>query len=98
MARPRCPALILLPASFSLPFSSLSAKMAASIVSSDFLSKAGTMYLGERLWNKVSWGKEAKSGDAASRSIMKAFAWRAFAMVNTLIISIFFAKSVKVGK
>lgn len=30
-----------------------SAKMAASIVSSDFLSKAGTMYLGERVWNKA---------------------------------------------
>ena len=71
--------------------------MAASIVSSDFLSKAGTMYIGERLWNKVSWGKEAKAGDAASRSVIKAIAWRAFAMVNTLIISIFFAKSVKIG-
>ena len=30
-----------------------SAKMAASIVGSDFLSKAGTMYIGERMWNKV---------------------------------------------
>lgn len=45
----------------------------------------------------MNWGKEAKAGDAASRSIMKAFAWRAFAMVNTLIISLFFAKNVKVG-
>lgn len=45
----------------------------------------------------MNWGKEAKAGDAASRSIMKAFAWRAFAMINTLIISLFFAKNVKVG-
>lgn len=30
-----------------------SAAVAASIVSSDFLSKAGTMYIGERVWNRV---------------------------------------------
>lgn len=34
-------------------FFSGDARMAASIVGSDFLSKAGTMYLGERMWNKV---------------------------------------------
>ncbi len=45
----------------------------------------------------MNWGKEAKAGDAASRSIMKAFAWRAFAMVNTMIISLFFAKNMKIG-
>lgn len=131
-----------------------SAAVAASIVSSDFLSKAGTMYLGERVWNRVSgdtrrragmgrtvhgntslisflprlggthhvslllppppppmsmpmrvcmvcalqvsWGKKNK-GDSASRSVIKAVAWRAFAMVNTLVVSFFIAKSAKTG-
>lgn len=83
----------LITASTSLFFSG-DLKVAASIVSSDFLTKAGTMYLGERVWNRVKWGKDDKE-DKASRSVIKAFAWRGFALVNTLIISLVFSKSAK---
>lgn len=44
----------------------------------------------------MSWGKKNK-GDSASRSVIKAVAWRAFAMVNTLVVSFFIAKSAKTG-
>ena len=36
----------------------------------DLFSKSGTMFIGERLWNKVSWGK-TKTGDTSQRSLAK---------------------------
>jgi len=57
--------------------------MAASIVGWDLISKSGTMFIGERLWNNVKWGK-GKSGDSSQRSLAKALAWRLFAACNTL--------------
>ncbi len=39
---------------------------ALSLVGSDFLSKAGFMFVGERLWSKVQWG-QGKSGDSSQR-------------------------------
>jgi hypothetical protein len=45
---------------------------------------------------QVKWGKDDKE-DKASRSVIKAFAWRGFALVNTLIISLVFSKSAKTG-
>ena len=48
---------------------------AASIVGWDLVSKSATMFIGERLWNKVEWGKDGKS-DSAKRSLAKAIAWR----------------------
>lgn len=58
--------------------------MAASIVGWDLCSKSVTMFIGERLWNKVDWGK-SEGADSNQRSIAKALAWRLFAAVNTLI-------------
>lgn len=57
--------------------------MAASIVGWDLISKSGTMFIGERLWNNVKWGK-GKTGDSSQRSLAKALAWRLFAACNTL--------------
>jgi len=56
---------------------------AASIVGWDLISKSGTMFIGERLWNNVKWGKSDK-GDSSQRSLAKALAWRLFAALNTL--------------
>mmetsp|Transcript_10329 Transcript_10329/g.22489 ORF Transcript_10329/g.22489 Transcript_10329/m.22489 type:complete len:223 (-) Transcript_10329:153-821(-) len=56
---------------------------AASIVGWDLISKSGTMFIGERLWNNVKWGK-GKTGDSSKRSLAKALAWRLFAAINTL--------------
>jgi len=69
---------------------------ALSIVGSDFFSKAFTMFVGERLMNKSNAGR--KSGeDDVGRSIAKALIWRLFAICNTLTMSMFFAKDIKVA-
>ncbi len=39
---------------------------ALSLVCSDFLSKAGCMFIGERLWSRVQWG-QGKGGDSSQR-------------------------------
>ncbi len=39
---------------------------AISLVGGDFLSKAGFMFVGERLWSRVQWG-QGKSGDSSQR-------------------------------
>jgi len=57
---------------------------AATIVGWDLCSKSVTMFIGERLWNNVDWGKD-KGADSSQRSLAKALAWRLFAAVNTLI-------------
>merc|ERR1719472_608584 len=49
------------------------------------------MFLGERLWNNVNWGKDS-GGDTQKRSVAKALAWRAFAATNTLLASIVLTK------
>ena len=59
---------------------------ALAIVASDFLSKAGTMFVGERLFNRVKAGRGA-GGESLSRSIAKALIWRAVAFVNTMVVS-----------
>lgn len=69
---------------------------AMSIVGSDFVTKSGTMFLGERVWNKVTWGQE-NAGDSAKRSLAKAILWRIFAASNTLICGIFLAKDLGVA-
>jgi uncharacterized membrane protein len=69
---------------------------AASIVASDFVTKSGTMFLGERVWNKVSWGKGKKS-DGAQRSLAKAVLWRIFAAANTLVCGAFLAKDFSIA-
>ena len=58
--------------------------MAASIVGWDLCSKSVTMFIGERLWNNLDWGKE-KGADSSKRSLAKAIAWRIFAAFNTLV-------------
>merc|ERR1712070_224276 len=65
--------------------------MAASIVGWDLISKSGTMFIGERLWNNVKWGK-SKGGDSSQRSLVKALAWRAFAACNTLFAAVVLTK------
>jgi uncharacterized membrane protein len=69
---------------------------ALKIVGSDFFSKAFTMFIGERLMNKSQAGRKTGS-DSASRSMVKALVWRAFAVVNTLAASLFFAKDLKMA-
>jgi uncharacterized membrane protein len=64
---------------------------AAAIVGWDLCSKSVTMFLGERLWNKVDWGKD-KGEDSSKRSLVKALAWRVFAAFNTLFASIVITK------
>jgi len=71
-------------------------RLALAIVGSDFISKSGTMYIGERLFNKVQVGR-GKGGDSPWRSIAKALIWRLFALVNTLVVSIFVTGKPSVG-
>lgn len=63
--------------------------VAGAIVGSDFISKSGTMYIGERLFNKVKAGKSASGAESPYRSIVKAIIWRLFAAVNTMVVSSF---------
>ena len=69
---------------------------ALSIVGSDFFSKAFTMFIGERLMNKSKAGRKTGS-DGVRRSLAKALIWRAFAIVNTLTMAIFFAKDLSIA-
>jgi len=69
---------------------------ALKIVGSDFSSKVLTMFIGERLMNKSQAGRKTGS-DSASRSMVKALVWRAFAVVNTLAASLFFAKDLRMA-
>lgn len=69
---------------------------ALSIVGSDFLSKAFTMFIGERLMNKSQAGRKSGS-DGAGRSLMKALVWRLFAICNTLTMAIFIAKDISIA-
>mmetsp|Transcript_16481 Transcript_16481/g.20103 ORF Transcript_16481/g.20103 Transcript_16481/m.20103 type:complete len:210 (+) Transcript_16481:104-733(+) len=75
---------------------SKSLKTALSIVGSDFLSKAVTMFIGERLMNKSQAGRKG-GGDAVGRSLAKALIWRLFAICNTLAAGMFFAKDIKIA-
>eukprot|EP00531_Pseudo-nitzschia_arenysensis_P005131 CAMPEP_0116134040 /NCGR_PEP_ID=MMETSP0329-20121206/10437_1 /TAXON_ID=697910 /ORGANISM="Pseudo-nitzschia arenysensis, Strain B593" /LENGTH=257 /DNA_ID=CAMNT_0003628731 /DNA_START=121 /DNA_END=894 /DNA_ORIENTATION=- len=79
----------------SLKFSG-SVATALSIVASDFLSKAFTMFIGERLMNKSQAGR-GSGADGASRSLVKALVWRLFAICNTLTMAIFIAKDLSVA-
>lgn len=55
---------------------------AAKIVGADFLTKAGTMFVGERAFNKMKAGRSSKGGDSAGRSLTKALVWRCIAIVQ----------------
>jgi uncharacterized membrane protein len=79
----------------SLRFSG-SIATALSIVGSDFLSKAFTMFVGERLMNKSQAGRKSGS-DGAGRSLAKALIWRLFAICNTLTMAIFIAKDISIA-
>jgi len=79
----------------SLKFSG-SLSTALQIVGSDFFSKAATMFIGERLMNKSQAGRKTGT-DSASRSVAKALIWRLFAICNTLTVSFFFAKDLKMA-
>ena len=69
---------------------------ALKIVGSDFFSKVFTMFIGERLMNKSQAGRKSGS-DSASRSMVKALVWRAFAVINTLFACLFFSKDFKMA-
>jgi uncharacterized membrane protein len=69
---------------------------AISIVGGDFLSKAGFMFVGERLWSRVQWG-QGKKGDSAQRSLAKAVIWRVIAASNTLLCGTLLAKNVNIA-
>ncbi|KAJ8602821.1 hypothetical protein CTAYLR_002608 [Chrysophaeum taylorii] len=59
---------------------------ALAIVGGDFITKSGTMFIGERLFNRVKVGRSG-SGDNLGRSIVKALIWRLIAFANTLTVS-----------
>jgi len=69
---------------------------ALAIVSSDFASKVFTMFIGERLFNKINVGRSA-TGDNVSRSVIKALIWRAIAFLNTATISGIVSGSAGIG-
>mmetsp|Transcript_49104 Transcript_49104/g.90956 ORF Transcript_49104/g.90956 Transcript_49104/m.90956 type:complete len:280 (-) Transcript_49104:153-992(-) len=79
----------------SLRFSG-SLKTALSIVGSDFFSKALTMFIGERLMNQSQAGRKSGADDVG-RSLAKALIWRAFAICNTLTMSLLFAKDLSIA-
>lgn len=79
----------------SLKFSG-SIKVALSIVGSDFLSKAATMFIGERLMNKSQAGRQSGADDAG-RSLAKALIWRLFAICNTLAAGLLISKDLSVA-
>jgi len=79
----------------SLKFSG-SITTALRIVGSDFFSKALTMFIGERLMNKSQAGRKT-GADSTGRSVAKALIWRLFAICNTLTVSFFFAKDLKMA-
>ena len=65
--------------------------IAAKMAAWEVVSKSATMFIGERMWNTVAWGKRERA-DAARRSLLKALAWRAFAALNTLCTALFFTR------
>lgn len=69
---------------------------AVSIVASDFFSKAGTMFIGERLMNRSKAGRESGS-DGLGRSLAKALIWRLFAICNTMTLAFFVAKDLSMA-
>lgn len=79
----------------SLKFSG-SVKVALSIVGSDFLSKAATMFIGERLMNKSQAGRQSGADDAG-RSLAKALIWRLFAICNTLVAGLLISKDLSIA-
>jgi uncharacterized membrane protein len=80
----------------SYRFSGGSLVQAMSIVSSDFLSKVVTMFIGERLFNRHSAGRIANQ-ESAKRSLIKALIWRLFAIVNTLTVAVLVSKDFSVA-
>ncbi len=74
----------------SLQFSQ-SIAVAFKMVGSDFVSKAATMFIGERLMNQSKAGRSSGT-DSAQRSIVKALIWRLFAICNTLAVCLFISK------
>ena len=73
-----------------------SVSTALKVVASDFLSKALTMFVGERLMNKSAAGRKGGS-DNASRSLVKALTWRVFAIANTLTMAVFISKDLSIA-
>lgn len=69
---------------------------ALQVVSADFVSKALTMFLGERIMNQSQAGRAGGSDDV-KRSLAKALVWRLFAIANTLCMAIFVAKDLSVA-
>ena len=69
---------------------------ALSIVGSDFVSKAVTMFVGERLMNKSQAGRKDGS-DAVKRSLMKALIWRLVAICNTFTTTALIAKDLSIA-
>jgi len=79
----------------SLRFSG-SISTALSLVGSDFFSKAVTMFVGERLMNASQSGRDSGS-DNVGRSLAKALLWRLFAICNTFVFAVFFAKDIRIA-
>jgi len=79
----------------SLRFSG-SLSTAFSIVCSDFFSKSLTMFIGERIMNKSKAGRKG-GADGVGRSFVKALIWRLFAICNTLVFAVFFAKDITIA-
>jgi uncharacterized membrane protein len=69
---------------------------AVQVVAADFLSKAFTMFAGERLMNKSQAGRKGGADDVG-RSIAKALIWRLFAICNTMVLAVFVAKDLSIA-
>jgi uncharacterized membrane protein len=69
---------------------------ALQVVAGDFLSKAFTMFIGERLMNRSQAGRK-KGADEIGRSFAKAIIWRLFAICNTLGMAVFVAKDLSIA-
>jgi len=78
-------------------FFSKNTSVALAIVASDFFSKAGFMLLGERVWNRVNWGRGKSGSDTAKRSLVKALVWRLIALVQTGVIGSLITGNLAVG-
>jgi uncharacterized membrane protein len=69
---------------------------AVQVVGADFVSKAFTMFAGERLMNKSQAGRKG-GADAVGRSVAKALIWRLFAICNTMVLAVFVAKDLSIA-
>lgn len=68
--------------------------IAFSIGASELISKTALYYIHERLWNRVSWGRN-KNGPAHSRSLAKSISWRIIGTMDTVLLAYYFSGTIE---